>query len=162
MRELHLRRLSQSSSQRANFARRAIRVARLVPIPVRMGFMWRLKVLLTRPWTTIRPGSEVFLSKQPSLWNLRRDFDHDRSQREGLPDLDLLRKERQWRRLLRLPALQRYVNHHERDGKVRGCARGASFTAAGPPTFTAGPSPIQFAGTAFYYVQGQLELTGGN
>jgi len=38
----------------------------------------------------------------------------------------------------------------------------ASFTAAGPPTFTAGPSPIQFAGTAFYYVTGQLELTSDN
>lgn len=47
-------------------------------------------------------------------------------------------------------------------GKFAGARGSASFTAAGPPTFTAGPSPIQFAGTAFYYVQGQLELTGGN
>ena len=43
-------------------------------------------------------------------------------------------------------------------GKFAGAHGSASFTAAGPPTFTAGPSPIQFAGTAFYYVQGQLEL----
>ena len=44
-------------------------------------------------------------------------------------------------------------------GKFAGARGSASFTAAGPPTFTAGPSPIQFAGTAFYYVQGQLQLT---
>ena len=44
-------------------------------------------------------------------------------------------------------------------GKFMGAHGSASFTAAGPPAFTAGPSPIQLAGTAFYYVQGQLELT---
>ena len=47
-------------------------------------------------------------------------------------------------------------------GKFAGAHGSASFTAAGPPTFTAGPSPIQFAGTAFYYVTGQLELTSDN
>lgn len=47
-------------------------------------------------------------------------------------------------------------------GKFAGAHGSASFTAAGPPTFTAGPSPIQFAGTAFYYVQGQLGLTNDN
>jgi hypothetical protein len=47
-------------------------------------------------------------------------------------------------------------------GKFAGAHGSASFTAAGPPTFTAGPSPIQFAGTAFYYVQGQLQLTSNN
>src|ERR1700723_3149283 len=47
-------------------------------------------------------------------------------------------------------------------GKVAGAHGSASFTAAGPPTFTAGPSPIQLAGTAFYYVQGRLELTSDN
>jgi|SRR5215471_756973 len=47
-------------------------------------------------------------------------------------------------------------------GKFAGAHGSASFTAAGPPTFTAGPSPIQFAGTAFYYVQGRLELTRDN
>jgi hypothetical protein len=47
-------------------------------------------------------------------------------------------------------------------GKFAGARGSASFTAAGPPTFTAGPSPIQLAGTAFYYVQGRLQLTGEN
>jgi hypothetical protein len=47
-------------------------------------------------------------------------------------------------------------------GKFVGAHGSASFTAAGPPTLTAGPSPIQFAGTAFYYVQGKLGLTGAN
>jgi len=47
-------------------------------------------------------------------------------------------------------------------GKFAGAHGSASFTAAGPPTFTAGPSPIQFAGTAFYYVRGRLELTSDN
>jgi hypothetical protein len=47
-------------------------------------------------------------------------------------------------------------------GKFVGAHGSASFTAAGPPTLTAGPSPIQLAGTAFYYVQGQLELTSDN
>lgn len=43
-------------------------------------------------------------------------------------------------------------------GKFAGAHGRASFTAAGPPALTAGPSPIQLAGTAFYYVQGQLRL----
>jgi len=47
-------------------------------------------------------------------------------------------------------------------GKFGGARGSASFTAAGPPSFTAGPSPIQFAGTAFYYLQGRLELTSSN
>jgi hypothetical protein len=47
-------------------------------------------------------------------------------------------------------------------GKFAGAHGSASFTAAGPPTFTAGPSPIQLAGTAFYYVQGRLQLTSEN
>ena len=47
-------------------------------------------------------------------------------------------------------------------GKFAGAHGSASFTAAGPPTFTAGPSPVQYAGTAFYYVQGRLELTRDN
>jgi hypothetical protein len=47
-------------------------------------------------------------------------------------------------------------------GNFAGAHGSASFTAAGPPTFTAGPSPIQVAGTAFYYVTGQLELTSDN
>jgi len=47
-------------------------------------------------------------------------------------------------------------------GKFAGAHGSASFTAAGPPTFIAGPSPIQFAGTAFYYVQGQIEFGSDN
>lgn len=47
-------------------------------------------------------------------------------------------------------------------GKFAGAHGSASFTAAGPPGFTAGPSPIQVAGTAFYYVQGRLGLTSDN
>jgi hypothetical protein len=47
-------------------------------------------------------------------------------------------------------------------GKFAGAHGSASFTAAGPPTLTAGPNPVQFAGTAFYYVTGQLELTNDN
>src|SRR5215469_4483543 len=47
-------------------------------------------------------------------------------------------------------------------GKFAGARGSASFTAAGPPTFTAGPSPIQFAGTAFYYLQGRVELASSN
>jgi hypothetical protein len=47
-------------------------------------------------------------------------------------------------------------------GKFAGARGIASFTAAGPPSFTAGPSPIQFAGTAFYYIQGRVELTSSN
>jgi hypothetical protein len=41
-------------------------------------------------------------------------------------------------------------------GKFEGAHGRASFTAASGPTFTAGPSPIQYAGTAFYSVQGTI------
>ena len=47
-------------------------------------------------------------------------------------------------------------------GKFAGARGRVSFTAASGPTFTAGPSPIQFAGTAFYYLQGRIELTSSN
>jgi hypothetical protein len=47
-------------------------------------------------------------------------------------------------------------------GKFVGAHGSATFTAAGPPTLIAGPSPIQLAGTAFYYVQGQLGRTSNN
>ena len=47
-------------------------------------------------------------------------------------------------------------------GKFAGARGSASITAASGPTLTAGPSPIQFAGTAFYYLQGRLELTSSN
>ena len=47
-------------------------------------------------------------------------------------------------------------------GKFAGARGRARFTAASGPTFTAGPSPIQFAGTAFYYLHGRLELTGSD
>ena len=47
-------------------------------------------------------------------------------------------------------------------GKFAGARGRVSFTAASGPTFTAGPSPIQFAGTAFYYLQGRIELTRSN
>ena len=47
-------------------------------------------------------------------------------------------------------------------GKFAGMHGSASFTAAGPPGWIAGPSPIQLAGTAFYYIQGQLAITGDN
>jgi hypothetical protein len=41
-------------------------------------------------------------------------------------------------------------------GKFEGAHGSASFTAASGPTFTAGPSPIQYAGTAFYAVHGTI------
>jgi len=41
-------------------------------------------------------------------------------------------------------------------GKFEGAHGSASFTAASGPTFTAGPSPIQYAGTAFYSVHGTI------
>lgn len=41
-------------------------------------------------------------------------------------------------------------------GKFAGARGSASFTAASGPTFTAGPSPIQYAGTAFYSVHGTI------
>lgn len=44
-------------------------------------------------------------------------------------------------------------------GKFAGMHGSASFTAAGPPGWAAGPSPIQLAGTAFYYIQGRLGIT---
>jgi hypothetical protein len=43
-------------------------------------------------------------------------------------------------------------------GKFEGAHGRASFTAASGPTFTAGPSPIQYAGTAFYSVHGKVVL----
>ena len=47
-------------------------------------------------------------------------------------------------------------------GKFARAHGSATFTAAGPPALIAGPSPIQLAGTAFYYVQGQLGPTSDN
>jgi len=47
-------------------------------------------------------------------------------------------------------------------GKFAGTHGSEGFAAAGPPTFIAGPSPIQFAGTAFYYVQGRIEFGSDN
>ena len=47
-------------------------------------------------------------------------------------------------------------------GKFAGARGSASFTATGPPSLSAGPSPVQQAGTAFYYIQGQLTLGGAN
>jgi len=41
-------------------------------------------------------------------------------------------------------------------GKFEGAHGSASFTAASGPSFTAGPSPIQYAGTAFYSVHGTI------
>jgi len=41
-------------------------------------------------------------------------------------------------------------------GKFEGARGGATFTAASGPSLTAGPTPVQVAGTAFYYVQGRL------
>ena len=44
-------------------------------------------------------------------------------------------------------------------GKFEGARGGATFTAASGPSLTAGPTPVQVAGTAFYYVQGRLGPT---
>jgi len=46
-------------------------------------------------------------------------------------------------------------------GKFEGAHGSASFTAASGPTLTAGPSPIQYAGTAFYSVHGKVVLPAG-
>ena len=46
-------------------------------------------------------------------------------------------------------------------GKFEGAHGSASFTAASGPTFTAGPSPIQNTGTAFYSVHGKVVLPAG-
>jgi hypothetical protein len=45
-------------------------------------------------------------------------------------------------------------------GKFAGARGSVGFTAASGPTFLAGPSPVQFAGTAFYYLEGRLDLSG--
>lgn len=41
-------------------------------------------------------------------------------------------------------------------GKFEGAHGSASFKAASGPAFIAGPSPVQYAGTAFYSVQGTI------